>query len=479
MKVLRILVAIVVLVLVGGVSAQVFTNLYSFTGGSDGGSLYAGLVQGSDGDFYGTTRLGGDTNLHNGLVGYGTVFRITPSGTLSNLHSFSGSTGDGAYPEAPLTQGADGFLYGTTANGGTSTNCGIGCGTVFKISTSGSLTTLYSFSGTDGTHPNGLVQGTDGGFYGTTQGGGDHKQGTVFRISTSGALTTLWSFCTYTSGSTCLDGQQPRAGLVVGSDGNLYGTTEGGGALPFAFGTVFKFAPGGSLTTLYSFSGGSDGHDPQAPLVQYSDGNLYSTTAFGGTNHDAPGNVFRISPTGAFTNVCSFDPVDGGYPLAGIIQGSDGSLYGMTVTDGAFVQGTLFRVSSSGNLTSLYSFTGGTDGHGSSTATLVQGSDGNFYGTSRSGGTYSNGTVFRLTLPLNPPANRISAVQIIGNDICFSVPSVAGETYQLQFSSSMIPTNWVNISGASVTNSIGALLTVTNFGGAVGPQGFYRFDITP
>ncbi len=198
-------------------------TLYSF-GVSDGQSPYGGLVQGSDGNFYGTTEFGGANN------GNGTVFKITPRGTLTSLYSFAGS--DGANPHAGLVQGSDGNFYGTTEFGGTG-QCANRCGTVFKITPSGTLTTLYDFAGSDGFKPQaGLVQGSDGNFYGTTTGGGaNNGKGTVFKITPSGTLTTLYSF----AGS---DGAFPQAGLVQGSDGNFYGTTAGGGA-NFA-GTVFR-----------------------------------------------------------------------------------------------------------------------------------------------------------------------------------------------------------------------------------------------
>jgi uncharacterized repeat protein (TIGR03803 family) len=196
--------------------------------------------------------------------------------------------------------------------------------------------------------------------------------------------------------------------------------------------------------------------------------------------------VFRISPNGNYTNLYSFGshPNDGAYSAAGLVQGSDGNFYG-TTTDGGSNNcqcGTVFRISPNGSYSNLYSFAGSpTDGNDPQSG-LVQGSDGNFYGTTEDGGTNDGGTVFKLTVPLNPPPypiNQITGVQLFGTNIVFSIPSIAYETYQLQFSSSMKPTNWVNVSGVSVTNSIGALLTLTNFGGATGPQGFYRFDITP
>jgi uncharacterized repeat protein (TIGR03803 family) len=167
-----------------------------------------------------------------------------------------------------------------------------------------------------------------------------------------------------------------------------------------------------------------------------------------------------------------------------LVQGSDGNFYGTTEYGGTstsceFGCGTVFRISFSGIETNLYSF-GNFVGDGANpNAASIQASDGNFYGTTTYGGINNSGTLYRLSVPLHPPANQISAVQPSGTSVVFSIPSVAGETYQLQFSSSMNPTNWVNVPGVSVTNSIGALLTLTNFGGAVGPQGFYRFAITP
>jgi uncharacterized repeat protein (TIGR03803 family) len=237
------------------------------------------------------------------------------------------------------------------------------------------------------------------------------------------------------------------------------------------------------LTTLWIFANGVDGANSYAQLVQGLDGNFYGTTSGSGSGPSGNGTVFRITSSGSLTTLWSFIGCsDGGYPMAGLVQGSDGNFYGTTdgLGFGPSAYGTVFRVTPGGTLTTLWSFTNGVDG-ASSYAALVQGLDGNFYGTTDGSGfgPSPNGGVFKLCVPLNPPANRISAIQVGYSNVVLTLPSVAGETYQLQFSSSMTPTNWTNVDGASITNSIGGPLSLTNFGGALQPQGFYRFGITP
>ena len=226
------------------------------------------------------------------------------------------------------------------------------------------------------------------------------------------------------------------------------------------------------------------GATPFSGLAQGSDGNFYGTTYTGGTNITCAsgcGTVYRISPSGSYSNLYSFVgfPTDGAQPFAAPVLGSDGNFYGTTFAGGTANSGTVFRISPSGSFSNLYSFGSRPNDGLEPFAGLVQGSDGNFYGTAERGGTNSAGVVFRISIPLNTPANQISRINLAGTNVVLAIPSVAGETYQLQFSSSMKPTNWVNVSAVSVTNSIGALLTLTNSGGAVGPRGFYRFDITP
>jgi uncharacterized repeat protein (TIGR03803 family) len=319
------------------------TTLHSFNF-TDGDLPIAGLVQATDGNFYGTTYQGGATSINP--QGGGTVFKITASGTLTTLYSFCSQSGctDGLYPMAALVQASNGNFYGTTSEGGANSG-----GTVFKITLSGKLTTLHNFNFTDGAYPSAqLVQATDGNFYGTTQGGGANCAssggcGTVFKITPTGTLTTFYSFC---SQSGCTDGAEPYAGLIQATDGNFYGTTSGG------HGTVFKITPSGTLTTLYNFcsqSGCADGDKPSAGLIQATDGNFYGTTYFGGANGPYDGTVFKITPSGMLTTLHSFNSGGGTNPAAALVQATNGSFYGTAACNGfSFFHcddGTVFRLS--------------------------------------------------------------------------------------------------------------------------------------
>jgi len=385
-----------------------FTTLVSFDG-PNGNFPWAPVIQATDGSFYGTTRWGG---ANCGSDGCGIVFKITPDGNLRTLYSFCllPNCADGNAPFAPVVQAADGDLYGTTEGGGVYSN-----GTVFKITVAGTLTTLYSFCALgypcpDGAGPRtGLVQGTDGNFYGTTGDGGSsnycegYNCGTVFKITPQGALTTLYSFC---SQSGCPDGALPYDGLVQGTDGNYYGTTGIGGSnsdcndYDDGCGTVFKIAPNGTLTTLYSFcsqSGCPDGAYPFAGLVQSTDGNFYGTTTGGGTTDN--GTLFKITPAGALTTLYRFDGTDGSQPYGGLVQATDEDFYGTTLNGGTYGGGTVFKITSAGTLTTLHNFCAKgwpcADGSGSE-AGLVQATDGFFYGTTGAGGADDYGTVFRI-----------------------------------------------------------------------------------
>jgi uncharacterized repeat protein (TIGR03803 family) len=305
------------------------------------------LAQTRGGRFYGTTADGGGSQV-------GTVFELTPTGTLSVLYDFCAQTGctDGSVPLGGVVLATDGNLYGTTSGGGA-----IGDGTVFKITLQGALSVIYSFCSqpncADGYSPVGpLVQATDDNFYGTVQLGGASGCGTVFRVTPSGTLTTLHSFIG-------TDGQTPVGGLVQAPDGNFYGVTESGGpggscggAPTAGTGTVFMVTPEGTLTTLYSFCSQpscADGASPLAGLIRATDGNFYGTTQFGGTTiagqcPDGCGTIFKITPQGTLTTLHSFVRSDGDMPSAGLIQATNGVLYGTTLTGGTVGNGTIFGV---------------------------------------------------------------------------------------------------------------------------------------
>jgi uncharacterized repeat protein (TIGR03803 family) len=307
--------------------------------------------------------------------------------TFTTLYLF----GAGGNPDGGLVQGADGNLYGVTAGGP-----GKGDGMIFKINPTGTFTTLHSGGGE---YIGALVRGTDGDFYGTVLEGGTFNHGTVFKISPSGALTTLHNF-------DFTDGTLPR-GLVQASDGNFYGTTEQGGTnscvyggTNYGCGTLFKITPSGTLTTLYNFcsqSGCADGQIPVGPLVQSTDGNLYGTTGAGGTGpcSSGCGTVFKITPSGALTTLHSFELTDGAGPNGGPIQATDGDFYGTTSSGGTNNSncdsgscGTVFKMRPTGTLTTLHRFDY-TDG-ANPEAALIQANDGNFYGT-------TSGTIFKIT----------------------------------------------------------------------------------
>jgi len=366
------------------VAKVVLTTLDVFTG-TNGALPYGQIVEGSDSNFYGTTAGGGTND-------FGTVFQITSSGTLTTLHSFI--DGDGRLPYGGLVEGIDGNFYGTTTDGGAFSN-----GTVFVITPNGTLTTLYSFQGTftDGQHPEcSLVQGADTNFYGTTNGGSTNR-GSVFRISPGGVFSNLYTF----SGP---DGSNPATGLVLGGDGNFYGSTGGGGTDDF--GTVFMITPSGTLTTLHRFIG-TDGFNPTAPLLLATDGNFYGTTQNGGAKNN--GTVFRMTTAGTLTTLYSFKgKSDGGGALGGLIQASDGNLYGMTLFGGTKNNGVIYEVvlSPKVKIKQVLQFKGvkGTNGNTESipAAGLVQGSDGNFYGATQAGGRSNDGTVFKLNPGFKP-----------------------------------------------------------------------------
>ena len=404
--------------------------LHSFSSSSTDGVFPVGtLILGTDGNLYGTTRAGG---LYPGMhsPGLGAVFRITPAGVEDVLYVFNGCLAyygcvvagslDGAIPAAGLIQGSDGNFYGSTSYGGA-----YGQGTVFRVTPAGVETVLYSFSGCtfnngcgfagslDGAIPAaGLIQGGDGNFYGTTSSGGAYSVGTVFRVTPAGVEKVLYSFsgCTNNgcgiSGST--DGANPETGLLLGSNGNFYGTTSGLGS-----GTVFEITPAGIETVIYSFGGPTLVSSPNS-LIVASDGNFYGT-AGGGTYSSSLGSggtVFKLTPTGVVTLLHSFSggglvagSADGAFPNS-LIEGADGNFYGTTSAGGEYDEelgtggGTIFKITPAGVDSVLHAFSGGggitgsTDG--ASPVGLIQVGAGDLYGTTQQGGASGGGTVFVL-----------------------------------------------------------------------------------
>ena len=340
--------------------------------------------------------------------------------------------------------------------------------------TNGTFASLYSFSGSDGANPDaGLVQGADGNFYGTTSYGGvDYylDDGTVFKITANGLFTSLISF----SGS---DGIGPEGGLVQGTRWQLlwhdieYGGTHG--LLYDGYGTVFKMTTNGTLNTLYSFTGGGDGANPAAGLVQGADGNFYGTAEYGGTNDS--GTVFKIMTNGTLSTLYLFTGgSDGANPVAQLVQGTDGNFYGTTEYSGANGSGTVFKITPGGVLTTVYTFTGGDDGAHPNSA-LVQGTDGNFYGTTSSGGAHGNGAIFRLSL-VSPPRPVFQSVAKVGGTITLTWSALAGQTYQLQFKTNLNQTSWNNLGSAIIaTNSTATALDSPG----PDPQRFYRVLVGP
>jgi uncharacterized repeat protein (TIGR03803 family) len=401
----------------------------------DGAIPMAELIQGADGNYYTTTTIGGagtcPGEVEDQIPGCGAVVEITAAGALSVLYSFPYDTStstapDGRFPQAGLVQGKDGNFYGVASEGGTgglscADTTGLsGCGTVFKLTPGGTLSVLHSFCGgsgcgslaTDGAEPTGrMVFGANGDLYGTTQVGGlfngFYNQGTIFRITTSGAYTVLHVFSGNFGSEP--DGANPAAGLTLASNGDFYGTTTAGGASKD--GTVFKMTPAGKVTLLHSFTGSSDGSMPIGALVQASDGNLYGTCYSGGAN--GTGTVFRITAKGVFTKIYDFAaevaPGNIGYlPKAGLIQASDGNLYGTAWEGGAFNAGTIYQLTLGGVGTLESSFEASTGF--SPLGALLQGSDGRLYVTLQNNGgensdnVQDQGAISVLDLGLDPPA---------------------------------------------------------------------------
>jgi len=360
------------------IQAQTFTVLHNFKGSPDGAYPYAGLIEDGRGNLYGTTSDGGSYN-------YGIVFKVGANGAETRLYTFAGKN-DGGTPYAGLIKDKAGNFYGTTYG-----SAGLGPGTVFKLSKSGTETVLYIFSGSpDGGFPlAGLIQDKAANLFGTTEGGGTSGVGTVFEVSATGTETVLYSF---TGGA---DGGYPSGGVIMDAAGDLYGTTQYGGSHENE-GVVYKLTQTGILTVLHSFVGGkTDGCYPFGTPVMDRNGNLYGTALGCGSSQN--GIVWKVSQDGTESVLHNFagGASDGKYPAAGLIMDANGSLYGDTQQGGASGDGTVYKLNKKGALTLLHSFS---KPHGKDPqASLIRDAKGNLYGTTVEGGRGGYGTVWKLT----------------------------------------------------------------------------------
>lgn len=404
-----LVVAVSMLCMASWATAQTVSTVYNFTGGTKNSQypMYVTLVQGTSGALYGTTYEGGAKTA-------GTFFSVTTSGTYTLLYSFGSVSHDGENPSGGLTLGTDGNFYGTTQQGGTATE-----GIVFKMTPSGTETILHNFTGlADGAFPWGPpIQASDGNFYGTTSGGGNHGQGTVYKVTSTGTYTQIYQF----DGT---HGAAPIASPVQGADGYLYIPVSEGGAE--YCGTIVQMTTAGVINNYYSFPCGAGGGDPAGPLVQYaSSGNLYSTTQDGGTAGE--GTIYEVTTGLAVTILHDFGSVFGDctLPSAGLFLGTDGNYYGSASDGGGHGDGCLFNTTTSGTFTGLYSFNNTSNGEQMSPlAPPVELTSGLLYGTTEFGGTSNDGTVYSLNMGLTPFVNMPlfsgkegQTVTILGNGL--------------------------------------------------------------
>jgi uncharacterized repeat protein (TIGR03803 family) len=393
-------------------SGQTLTSIASFDGTDGEAPGNVSLIQGTDGNFYGTTEAGGRSRAC--LNGCGTIFNVTPDGVVTTLLNFDDTNGES--PLAGIFQASNGNFYGTTYGDA-------GYGTLFKLTPAGKLTTLannlYSYGA--------IIEAGDGNLYGASANGGTHAVGSVFKISSSDAVSTIYSFSSSDDGP-----YGPSGGLVQATDGNFYGVTKYGGrggssgSCDSSCGAVFRLTPSGKLFVLYNFCSSyecADGFSPVGALIQASDGNLYGTTPQGGVY--GGGTVFRITTAGELTSLYSFcsqeNCVDGQTPYGPLVQATDGNLYGTTEGGGSNFVGTIYRVTLSGVVTTIQSFNGGNGA--APYAGLLQSTNGRFYGATLAGGS-GDGVVYSFDMGLgpfimtNPTAGGAGAqVIILGNDL--------------------------------------------------------------
>jgi uncharacterized repeat protein (TIGR03803 family) len=364
-------------------SEQDFEVIYSFHNNGDGTIPEGGVVMDAAGNIFGTTFEDGEASSP------GTIFSISPDGTERVLYHFKGRK-DGTYPYSDLLKDRRGNLYGTTEGGGPD-NMGV----VFKLAPDGREKPIYTFTLPDTAVPESITLGRHGTLYGAAMNVCEIC-GYIYKLSKSGTETVLYTF---TGGE---DGGSPIGQLVEDAQGNLYGTTSGGGA--YGGGVVFKLTPDGKETVLHAFMGGSDGSAPDGGLVADKAGNLYGTTYLGGgvIGGGGAGTVFKIAPDGTETVLYRFCSVancaDGWEPAGNLLLDSAGNIYG-TTTRGADISynGTIFKLAPDGAETVLHAFTGGDDGgYPNDLYQDTTNSEGYLYGTAGSYGAYGAGVVFKL-----------------------------------------------------------------------------------
>jgi len=432
--------------------AQTFTVLHNFNETDGCCSSYPGMmVQGRDGNIYGTTLQGG-THL------YGNVFKMTPAGVLTSIYSFDLTHGAG--PMGGLSLGLDGNFYGSTYQGGINH-----AGTLFKITPTGTFTEIYDFANTtDGAYPKAPpVQAQDGNLYGTT---GNGTVAVLYKLTTAGVFSVMQTIA-----------GQTYSPLLLGVDGNLYGTTLYGGK--YNGGTVFQFSPATkALKTLFDFD---TEYSPTGPLMQGLDGALYGTVSTGGTGDG--GAVFRLTIAGVYKVLYNFSvtgTADGRHPTAGVVQGSDKMLYGVTEGGGANGLGTLFKVSTTGsgfaNIHDFSTATGDTP-----TSALLLHTNGKIYGQTSHGGAHvSDGVVFSLDASLKPFVRPVvihaakvgGAVQLLGQNFKTATAVLFGST-----AATTTVTSNTFITATPTAGSTTALITVDDPSGNLTTQ--VNFKIIP
>jgi uncharacterized repeat protein (TIGR03803 family) len=427
---------LVVAALLAGASAQSFNYLTDFNG-TNGRYPSFTLTQGIDGKLYGTTTLGGADSL-------GEAFSVTLSGNVTVLHSFCSqpNCSDGLYPSSPLLLASDGNFYGTAGAGGAN-----GEGTIFRISQSGKFTTIYSFCAqancADGSGPFGpLLEGSDGNLYGTTLGGPrycpDGGCGTLYKFSSKG-LTNLYTFCVL---SNCTDGDVPNGGLIqIGGD--FYGTTLAGGTDDE--GTVFRISRSGALTTVHSFgTQAGDGYQPLTGLVQASNGNVYGATSLTLFMIDSAGTLTTLESCGGNTCPAETD--------SALVEATDGSLYGASYEGGLLSGGVIFNLSLAGDFTVLYNFCTGNGCGYNPAGGLTQSTDGTFYGTT--GYSYSGGgTIYSLDMGLGPFVAFIRGYGKVGQTVGILGQGFTG-TAEVSFNGT--PAKFTVVSGAFIEATVPA-----------------------